>query len=750
MRGLGELELLAPRFDLGARALLPEWKTLAAREGLGRDALDGLSIAATMLPLSVWIAVVSGAPPESGIVTATIASLVCVFFGGTHLAISGPSIVAALLVSRIANEHGMGAVGTVVIAGGAMSIAIGVLGLGRFVRFLPISVLRGCVLGIGLLILWLHLPSFFGFAAIDLAPPSERLDHIGERLPRANLAAIGIAVGTTIVALVLPLLHKRIPGVLIGVVLATIVAAIFAWDIPRLSVAELPALARPTLPSRGIAQLGGAAIALWLTMLTGTLISTAALERVSDKKTDADQELIGNGIASVLCGFLGALPATQSIARSMVALRSDARGRRASLVQAIVVALAGAGAFFVMPHVPVAALTGAAIFVAAPLLNPAPLRRLFRIEKFGAVVYTATALAMAVYGLLYGLQTGLALAIIGATFRLARTRALIHVSDDDSPHQVSFSGPITFLASMELTRLRKELGKIDVATGLVIDLRSVLAMDATGAEGLLNVFDDVRERGGRVALLGPSPLVKRRLLAACRSGEVESSIATSARDVEPILQKAAGMLGRPHLLAGIEHFREQMLDHYDSLFDQLADGQHPHTMFITCADSRISPSLLMGAHPGDLFIVRCIGALVPEAGSEHMPQEGAALEYGVGVLGVRHVVVCGHSKCGAISALKKGKVPPELATLTAWSEHAAKLAGDLSKHEDVDAAARAVTIKQLEHLKTYPLVRERIDHGALTVHAWFYDLGTVELLEYDETHKEYAVLGARKEPPPPA
>lgn len=87
-----------------------------------------------------------------------------------------------------------------------------------------------------------------------------------------------------------------------------------------------------------------------------------------------------------------------------------------------------------------------------------------------------------------------------------------------------------------------------------------------------------------------------------------------------------------------------MREHYDSLFDQLADGQHPHTMSIRCADSRISPAQMMGTHPGDLFIVRCIGALVPEAGHEHMTQEGAALEYGVGVLGVRHVVVCGHKQ----------------------------------------------------------------------------------------------------------
>jgi carbonic anhydrase len=175
-------------------------------------------------------------------------------------------------------------------------------------------------------------------------------------------------------------------------------------------------------------------------------------------------------------------------------------------------------------------------------------------------------------------------------------------------------------------------------------------------------------------------------------------------------------------------------------------------MFITCADSRVSPGLLMGAHPGDLFIVRCIGALVPPARAAAMPQEGAAVEYGVGVLGVRHVVVCGHSKCGAIGALKKGKVPAELVTLEVWAKLATAMAGDLEVYADADEAARAVTVRQLENLMTYPLVRDRVAKGELQLHAWFYDLGAVELYEWDPARQRFAVLGADPRPtsiPPP-
>lgn len=734
--------VLAPRLDLGLRALRPEHAALREREGLRRDVWDGLSLAGTLLPFSLWIAMISGAPPEAGILAAAVGSAACVLFGGTHVGLSGPGLATSVLVSRVAVDHGMGAVGAVVVLAGAIQLLVGALGLGRFMRLLPSSVVRGCIVGVGAFMLLAQLPAVIGVETGAGVPLLERFDRIGAALPRANLVALAMAAGSVLVALGLSRLAPRVPGSILAVVLAAVPAALLELDVPRLTTGDWPALTLPALPTRDLAQLAGTAVALSLTASLCTLTSTAALEKLADRRADPDQELIGNGIGGMLSGLAGGLPTTHLVARSALALPLGVRSRRPALVQALVVAGAGAAAWPLVRHVPIAALTGVVAVTALPLLDPGPFRVLLRIARFELLVASVTAAAVSAFGLVQGLQTGLALAVVGATFRVARTRALLHLAaDDESPHQVSFSGPITFLAALELERLDAELARADVGHGLLVDLRSVLVIDGTGAEGVVRVVEQWRARGGRVALLGPSAHVRARLLAAGRGAGLEERIAASARDVEPILEKSAGMFGRPHLLAGLEHFREQMREHYDSLFGQLADGQHPHTMFITCADSRISPSLLMGAHPGDIFIVRCIGALVPEAGAHHMPQEGAALEYGVGVLGVRHVVVCGHSKCGAVGALKKGKVPPELATLGKWAEHAAKLAGDLSAFEDADAAARAVTVRQLQHLKSYPLVKERIESGALKVHAWFYDLGAVEVYEYDEAKEEYAVLG---------
>ncbi len=747
MLGLEELRVLAPRPDLGVRALWPEWRGLFSRHGLKEDALDGLRVASAMLPLSLWLAVISGAPPETGVVAAAIGSAACVLFGGTRVAMSGPGLTTALVVASIASDHGMGAVGAVVIGAGALQLVTGALGLGRFVRLVPIPVIRGAVIGTGAAMLFLHVPSVLGADIGHGAPVLERFDAIGAHVLAPSLVAVGVSVASAVFALIGAFPRtKSFPGALLGVIVPALAVAIAGLEAPTLEHAgEIPALGWPTIPSHGIAQLVFAALSLWLHACLGTLTSTIALEKLSAREVDPDQELVGQGLGGILSGLACGLPPTQLVAQSALAVRFGVSARRASLVQALAVLLVGAAAWPVLPYVPVAALTGAVVLTAVPLLDPRPLLAAWRAARFELLVAIVTALGVAFFGILEGLQIGLALAVLGATFRLARTRALLHMSADrDAPHQVTFSGPITFFATLELRRLARELLAAEADQGLVIDLRSVLSIDTTGAEELLAAVRAARARGMRVALLGPSAVVKNRLVQVDPGAGLAEMFATSPRDVEPILEKSAGMLGRPHLLAGIARFKGELREHYDSLFHQLADGQHPHTMFITCADSRISPGLLMGAHPGDLFIVRCIGALVPPPDHEHMTQEGAALEYGVGVLGVRHVIVCGHSRCGAISALKKAHVPPELATLGKWSEHAASVAGDLSAHADLDAAVRAVTVKQLEHLKQYPLVKERIESGALEVHAWFYDFEGVELLEYDEEEATFAPLGGSR------
>ena len=197
---------------------------------------------------------------------------------------------------------------------------------------------------------------------------------------------------------------------------------------------------------------------------------------------------------------------------------------------------------------------------------------------------------------------------------------------------------------------------------------------------------------------------------------------------------------RAQVVANLDRFRAEVREHYTPLFDQLADGQHPHTLFVTCVDRRVTPTLLTGAHPGELFILRCLGAMIPPPGEDSHPAEGAAVEYAVGVLGVRNIVVCGHSRCGALKAATSGAVPDALPTLKRWLAGVPSAAGDLSHHRDVDDAARAVTVRQLENLRRFPQVGDRIERGELELHAWFYDVAQAELFEWNERAGAFEVM----------
>ncbi|GGP51594.1 carbonic anhydrase [Streptomyces abikoensis] len=162
-------------------------------------------------------------------------------------------------------------------------------------------------------------------------------------------------------------------------------------------------------------------------------------------------------------------------------------------------------------------------------------------------------------------------------------------------------------------------------------------------------------------------------------------------------------------------------------FRALQAGQSPEALFITCSDSRVVPSLITGARPGELFELRTAGNIVPEYGGGHPMGETATIEYAVRVLGVRDIVVCGHSHCGAISALVQGDdlsaapaVRDWLATQAAGASVGADLADEVQRH----------AVAQLDRLRTYPCVRERIEEGLLSLHAWYYEVHTGAVRAY--------------------
>lgn len=197
------------------------------------------------------------------------------------------------------------------------------------------------------------------------------------------------------------------------------------------------------------------------------------------------------------------------------------------------------------------------------------------------------------------------------------------------------------------------------------------------------------------------------------------------------------------LIKGLLDFQRHGMPAYRQTFARLAKGQSPDALFISCSDSRVVPNTFASTDPGDLFVVRNVGNMVPPADAEGCAcgdtSEASAVEYAVLVLGVTDIVVCGHSSCGAMGALVDGNSLQGCTNLNRWLElgapararlHAGELRGvELSEQ---DRLSQLNVLQQLEHLQTYPLVRTRVARGELRLRAWWFDIGAARVSTWRE------------------
>ena len=199
------------------------------------------------------------------------------------------------------------------------------------------------------------------------------------------------------------------------------------------------------------------------------------------------------------------------------------------------------------------------------------------------------------------------------------------------------------------------------------------------------------------------------------------------------------------LIDGVERFRAQVYPRHEARFRELAAGQTPETLFVTCADSRVDPSLLTQTGPGELFVVRNPGNFVPPPGWCE-GGEAAGLEYALTELGVRHVVVCGHSGCGALGAVVSPGEAARLPRLRRWLRHAEETRYRVARAELPPAARLAYAVRenvkiQLERLAAYPEVLRRLRSGEVSLHGWVYEIETGEVLVLDAALDEWKPLG---------
>ncbi len=197
------------------------------------------------------------------------------------------------------------------------------------------------------------------------------------------------------------------------------------------------------------------------------------------------------------------------------------------------------------------------------------------------------------------------------------------------------------------------------------------------------------------------------------------------------------------VLKGLIRFQKKVFAKKEKLFASLSKQQNPSVLFITCSDSRIDPSLLTQTDPGDIFIIRNAGNLIPTYGAA-IGGSTATIEYGVSVLQVKDIIVCGHTDCGAMKGLLQPEKLQELPAVKAWLQHAettVQMAKDHCAHLKGDelfaSIIRENVLVQLNHLRTHTAVATRLRRGDLRLHGWVYSIGTGEVWVYDEKKKDF-------------
>jgi carbonic anhydrase len=207
------------------------------------------------------------------------------------------------------------------------------------------------------------------------------------------------------------------------------------------------------------------------------------------------------------------------------------------------------------------------------------------------------------------------------------------------------------------------------------------------------------------------------------------------------------------LIEGVHKFRSGEFGNFRKLFRKLSrEGQNPHTLFITCSDSRVLAELITHSQPGDLFVVKNVGNIVPPASARgDTNSTAAAIEFAVDTLRVSDLVICGHSQCGAMAALlADNPISPATPHLRDWLNLAAPVRETLKKnythlHElraRENAAAEENVLFGLDNLHSYPCVQDRLMEGTLRLHGWFFKIATAELFAYDPETRQFSPLAA--------
>jgi SulP family sulfate permease len=448
-------------------------------------------------------------------VTAVVAGAVAAVFGGSSLQVSGPTGAMTVVLVPLVAEHGPEVVFPLAVLAGVLVVAAALLRLGRLLDYVPWPLIEGFTLGIAIVIAAQQIPNALGVERPEIENAAAGAAvAVGRFLAHPQWAVLGLLLLSVALTAGLPRLHRALPGSLVAVGVVTVVAELTGMSVA--TIGELPTgLPVPALPDLGMLSelVVPAAVVAFLSALESLLSARVSDGMTDGPRSDADRELFGQGLANVASGLCGGMPATGAIARTAVNARAGARTRAAALTHALLLAGVVYAASGLVGRIPLVALAGVLLVTAWRMVERHTVRSVLTSTRGDALVFALTALCTVALDLVSAVAVGMGLAVVVAVVRMAGTARAVpeEVSapevDDDAEQALlaqhvlvyRLDGPLFFAASARF--LAEVAASADVRV-VILRLRGVAMLDASGARALGEVVEDLEERGITVLVKG--------------------------------------------------------------------------------------------------------------------------------------------------------------------------------------------------------------------------------------------------------
>ncbi|RFU88334.1 transporter [Streptomyces triticagri] len=728
----------------------------------GADVSASIAVFLIALPLSLGIALATGAPLQAGLVAAAVGGIVAGAFGGAPLQVSGPAAGLTVVTADLIQQYGWRTTCAITVLAGLAQLGLAFLRVARSALAVSPAIVHGMLAGIGITIAFAQLHIVLGGS-----PHSSVVDNVRQlpsQLADLHPAAVSVSALTLVVLLGWPRIPGRsgrllrtVPAALAAVTVATLVAAIGGLRLDRVDLPSWSSHALVGLPDGPVLGLIAAVLTITLVGSVESLLSAVAIDKLAASRKSGprvprahlDRELRGQGAANIVSGTLGGLPVTGVAVRSSANVRAGAVSSNSAILHGIWVVIAALVLVPVLDLIPLAALAALVMAVGVQMVSLTHIRNVTRHRE--VLVYGATTVGVVLLGVLEGVAIGIVVAVAVALHRLSRTR--ITHEEREGVHHVRVRGQLTFLAVPRLTRT---LHLVPHTADAVVELDGSF-MDHAAYEALQDWQDSHTTHGGSVELTGRSG---GRIAEPAGRGDHCCRPWTAWRNHRCERPAEHGERRGHQLASGISAFQRDTAPLVRGELARLAEeGQRPSQLFLTCADSRVVTSMITSSGPGDLFVVRNVGNLVPPPGEESGDDSvAAAIEYAVDVLEVDSITVCGHSGCGGMQALLQGAQrtdgaddaadgpsmaadPHELPAtpLRRWLRHGAPSVERMSRQgpnwariagrppaDAVEQLCLTNVIQQLEHLRAHESVERRLADGSLALHGMYFHVGEAQ------------------------